>query len=64
MKNLTLTKLQNYVRDYDYEINLEQAKQILDLLDDAYGVFTSKEIEMATDYIVNSNESIFANCFN
>jgi hypothetical protein len=63
MINLTPKKLQRYVLDYDYEITLEQADTILKLLDDYYGIFTSGDIEQATDYIVNGEESIFADLF-
>jgi hypothetical protein len=64
MIELTLRKLQKYVRDYNYEITMEQAKNILEILDDYYGIFTSSEIEMTTDYVVNGKESIFADYFN
>lgn len=64
MINLTAKKLQRYVLDYDYEITLEQADTILELLDEYYGIFTSGDIEIATDYVVNGNESIFAEYFN
>jgi hypothetical protein len=63
MRNLTPKKLQKYAMDYDYEIDLEQAREILELLDDRVGIFSSEDIEMATDYIINGQNSRYADYF-
>ena len=63
MINLTTRKLITYVKDYDYNIDKSQARIILELLEDIYGIFESQEIVMATDYIVNGQESGYANRF-
>jgi len=63
MINLTTRKLITLAKDYDYEINKNQAKEILELLEDAFGIYDSQEIVMATDYIVNGEESGYADSF-
>lgn len=63
MITLTPKKIQKYLIDYDYEINLEQAEKILKLLDDNYETFTSEDIQEATDYIAMRKESVFAGYF-
>lgn len=63
MINLTPLKLQDYVKDYDYNITLNQAKEILELLDNVYGTFKSDDIQMATDYIIYGKNSMFAYYF-
>ena len=50
--------------DYDYEITIEQALLILDLLDDYCGIFCSNDIIRATDYVFLGESSIFASEFN
>ena len=63
MKYLTPQKLINYALDYDYEITLEQSKQILELLDDSLGAYTCNDIIRATDYIINGEDSRYADYF-
>lgn len=63
MKYLTPNKLIVYVKDYDYDITLEQSKQILELLDDNLGVYTCNDIIRATDYITNGEDSRYAEYF-
>ena len=63
MTNLTPNKLIKFAKDYDYDIDKSQALIILELLEDYYGIFESQEIVMATDYIVNGQESGYANRF-
>ena len=60
MINLTPRKLIIFTKDYNYEINKEQSIEILELLDDAFGIYNSQEIIMATDYIVNGEGSRYA----
>lgn len=54
MTSLTPKKLKEYLRDYDYEISTQQANDILVLLDDWYGVFTSVDIQEAANYILTN----------
>jgi len=61
---MTPSKLQNYVKDYDYEINLNQAKQVLEVLNVYFGVYLTNDIIHATDYIVNFLDSEYAWEFN
>jgi len=63
MKYLTPTKLINYTKDYDYDITIEQAKVILELLEDTLGSFTANDIVRATDYIMNGEKSRYADYF-
>lgn len=63
MINLTPKKLITYVKDYDYEINIEQSKQILEVLDNFLGTYTINDIVRATDYIVMGENSRYAECF-
>jgi hypothetical protein len=63
---MKLTKLQNFISSkYGYEITLEQAKQIEELLDTySYGDrYTFDEIEEVTDYILYGEKSVFAENF-
>jgi len=62
MKYLTVNKLITYVKDYDYETTLEQAKIIFDLLDDL-GNYTINDIIRATDYVLNGEDSRYAEYF-
>jgi hypothetical protein len=67
MINLNAKNLQIYVADYDYEVNLKQAEQILALLNNYcdYGCgFNSEDIQIATDYVCNGERSRFADYFN
>jgi hypothetical protein len=67
MVKLNAKKLQAYVSNYDYEVNLKQAEQILALLNDYcdYGCgFNSEDIQIATDYVCNGEKSRFADYFN
>jgi len=63
MIDLTPKKLIKFAKDYDYDIDKDQAKIILELLEEVYGIFESQEVVMATDYIVNGQESGYANRF-
>lgn len=63
MINLTPKRLIKFVKDYDYEIDKSQALIILELLEEVYGIFESQEVVIATDYIVNGQESGYANRF-
>lgn len=63
IKIMTLIKLTELMKDYDYELTLEQAEQILDLFDDYFGTDTFDTPQMCTDYIVNGDKSIFAEYF-
>jgi len=63
MINFTPKRLQKYVLDYDYEVTINRAKAVLEILDDAYGIFESQDIEMATDYILLGEKSIYAEYF-
>jgi hypothetical protein len=63
MITLTPIKLKNYVQDYDYVITIQQAKDILDLLEQIYGTFYSEDIQMATDYIIYGNKSMYVSYF-
>ena len=59
---LTPVKLINYVKDYDYEINMSESKKILEILE-GLGMYISEDIVMTTDYIVNGKESGYAHHF-
>lgn len=63
MISLTPKKLQNYLRDYDYEVTIEQSKDILELLDDWYGEFTSVDIQEAANYILTEEELRCYKCY-
>jgi hypothetical protein len=66
MVTMTAKRLQRYVMDYDYEITLDQAAKVLNVLDDYcdYGLgFDSDDIQRAVDYVVNEDCSVFAGCF-
>lgn len=64
MKKFTPNKLKDYIKDYGYEITLEQAQSILELLYDYYyGIYNNTDIQEATDYIVNGNKSKYAKLF-
>lgn len=63
MISLTPKKLQNYLRDYDYEVTIEQSKDILELLDDWYGEFTSVDIQEAANYILTKEELRCYKCY-
>lgn len=65
MKSITPNQLIEYVKDYDYEIDRQQAIEIMEILDDNSldGSFNSIDIEQATDYVVNRNKSIYADYF-
>lgn len=65
MREITPNQLIEFVKDYDYEINREQAIEIMEILDDNSldGSFNATDIEQATDYVVNRNKSIYANYF-
>jgi len=63
MSNLTPKELIKFAKDYDYEIYKSQAKEILELLDEAFGIYTSREIVMGIDFIVNGQESGYADYF-
>lgn len=63
MTSITPTKLIKFVADYDYEISLKQAHEILSLLDDQLGIFTSSDIQIATDYVVMGDKSRFKDYF-
>jgi Protein of unknown function (DUF2624). len=68
MTILSPKKIIEYVRNYDYEITMEQAKKVIELIDEyehcnADGTFTSNDIIETTDYIVNGKESIHAHYF-
>jgi hypothetical protein len=63
MTYLTPNKLITYAKDFDYEVNKEQAKDILDLLDDCLGNYTMNDIVRATDYIINGEDSRYAEYF-
>ncbi len=65
MRKITPNQLIEYVKDYDYEINRQQAIEIMEILDDNSldGSFNSIDIEQATDYVVNRNKSIYADYF-
>lgn len=65
MRKITPNQLIEYVKDYDYEINREQAIEILEILDENSldGTFNSIDIEQATDYIVNGSKSRYAYYF-
>lgn len=62
MRTLTPNLLKNYIKDYDYEITINQAKEVLKLLD-GYGIFSCEDIQEATDYIVNGSQSKYAKLF-
>lgn len=63
MTSLTPIKLARYVKDYDYEITVDQAEIILELLSNTLDVFNSEDIQMATDFIVNGDKSRYAEYF-
>ncbi len=53
MQNLTPSMLQKYVSHYDYNVDLEQAKRILLLLDDYCGEFTCDDIQDITEVVIH-----------
>lgn len=65
MRKITPNQLVEYVKDYDYKINREQAIEIMELLNEYSldGTFNSIDIQQATDYVVNGSNSIYANYF-
>jgi hypothetical protein len=63
MVNFTPKMLQKYVVDYGYDLTLGQCKQVLNVLDNTFGIFTNADIEMATDYVANGENSIFIDYF-
>jgi hypothetical protein len=63
MESLTPKILQEYALNYDYNLTLKQAKRVLEVLDNTLGVFTIADIEMATDYVVNGEKSMFVEYF-
>ena len=64
MTHLTPCKLVNYVIDYDYEITVDKAKEILEILKNDLGTFTNTDIIQATDYIVMGIRSRYVDYFN
>jgi len=63
MINLTSKELIKFAKDYNYDICKSQSKEILELLDEAFGIYTSQEIVMGIDFIVNGQESGYAEYF-
>lgn len=63
MINLTPNKLIGLMKDYDYEIDIEQSKQILELLEDYLGTYTINDIVRTTDFVVEGENSRYADWF-
>ena len=62
MRTLTPNRMQQYLVDYDYDSTLEQSKEILEILSDL-GTFSSDDIEIVANHILNGEQKKFSENF-
>jgi hypothetical protein len=65
MKSLTPNMVVEIMKDYDYELNKEQAIEIMELLEDfkVNERYTMNDLEICTDFIVLGKQSPFVDYF-